>query len=509
MSLQLINKVKKLKKLKAERKALAERERRRRVREREQQSEEVLSKPTWPEFAKQTRIRSGRQLVPFNPYLYQASFVEEVEKHYGTIAVKSRQMGFTETVGNYFLWKADKDPGYLAVIFSKNQGDTANIAKRVRLMISSRNDLALETDSLQDLKLVDGGRLLFKPATPNAARSLESVSAILFDEAAFVDGIEGIYSAAMPSTEMLGDDARIIILSTPNGQSGFYWDRVNESNGDVNIIQACQDVRTGEPIKHWTDQGGWCKFLAHWRAHPVYSKKPNYLQHLATQKRMPETKVRQEYDLDFTIARNSLFNFVAVQKQATGAWSTPIKGHKYLIGVDPNFGGSDYFRAQVWDITATPASLVAEYGENQRSIEYSKIQLKLLINQYNPLLTAIESNSGGIVILENLVSELPGLRLEAVSTTRTSKRINTDRIAISVEQGNVIYPPDWDGIKEMSQFSAGSREATSGHDDCVMAFAVAWAYYETAQSISGNVFSQSEVIWRGNEYNTLEDLMGN
>ncbi len=278
--------------------ALAEKERRRRLREKE--TGNGVIKPPWPEFARQTRIRSGRNLVLFDPYPYQIAFIEQVEKHYGTVAIKSRQMGFTETIANYFLWKAFRDPGYLSVIFSKNQSDTANIAKRVRLMISSRSDLSLATDSLQDLTLVDGGRLLFKPATPNAARSLESVSDILFDEAAFVDGIEGIYSAAMPSTEMLGDAARIIILSTPNGQSGFYWDRVNEANGSISIIEACQNARVGEPVKYWTDQGGWCKFLAHWRAHPVYSKKPDYLEGLATQKRMPASKIEQEYDLSFT-----------------------------------------------------------------------------------------------------------------------------------------------------------------------------------------------------------------
>lgn len=279
--------------------ALAERERRRRLREKER-GLQTVNKPSWSEFAKQTRIRSGRNLVPFDPYPYQIAFVEQVEKHYGTVAVKSRQMGFTEMVASYFLWSAYQDSGYLAVIFSKTQGDTANIAKRVRLMVATHPNLELETDNLQDLKLVDGGRLLFKPATANAARGLESVSALLFDEAAFVDDIEKIYSSAMPSTEMLGEDAKIIILSTPNGQSGFYWDRVNESNGDINVIEACKEVRIGEPIKHWTDQGGWCKFLAHWRAHPIYSQKPDYLKNLAVQKRMPETKIEQEYDLSFT-----------------------------------------------------------------------------------------------------------------------------------------------------------------------------------------------------------------
>lgn len=443
--------------------------------------EAIAIKPTWPEFARKTQIRSGRKLIPFDPYHYQVAFVEQVEKHYGTVAVKSRQMGFTEMVASFFLWSAFMDPGYLAVIFSKNQQDTRNIAKRVRMMAATHPDIILETENLEDLKLADGGRLLFKPATPHSARGLESVAAILFDEAAFVAGIEEIYSAALPATEMLGDDARIIILSTPNGQSGFYWDRVNESNGDRNILDVCNDVRMGgDPVQHWTDEQGWCKFLAHWKGHPVYSNRENYLETLTTQKRMPESKIKQEYDLDFTVAGTSLFNIEAVQRQAVGAWAEPQNGRRYLMGVDPNFGGSDFFRAQVWDITEEPSSLVAEYGENQKGIEYSKLKLLGLIDRYKPVLCAVESNSGGVVLLEDLVKERRGTKFEAVNTSHTSKRVNTDRIAISIEQGEVIYPKDWDGIGEMMRFDALSREARSGNDDSVMAFAVAWACKDSA-----------------------------
>lgn len=461
------------------------------------QAKKQGTKTTWEEFAAKTMIRSGRELIPFIPYSYQTEFIRQIEAHYGTVAVKSRQMGFTEMVASYFLWSAFLNPAYLAVIFSKTQQDTTNIARRVRTMTMTHPDVCLETENLQDLKLINGGRLLFKPATPNAARGLESVAAILFDEAAFVPGIEEIYSAAMPSTEMLGDEARIIILSTPNGQSGFYWDRVSEENGDFNILEVCEKVRTGQinPIQYWTDDQGWCKFLAHWKSHPIYSQRGNYLETLAVQKRMPQAKIRQEYDLDFTAASESLFNQEAVRRQAIGQWCEPVSGHKYLIGVDPNFGGSDYFRVQVWDISSTPASLVAKYGEKQRAIEYSKTQLLNLIDRYKPIMTAIESNSGGAVILEQLIKERRGVRFEGINTSRVSKRLNTDRIAIAVEQGEVIYPPDWAGIQEMSVFSSINREASSGHDDEVMAFAVAFACYDEALKLSGKQYGEARAYW--------------
>ncbi|NEZ61998.1 hypothetical protein D0962_04280 [Leptolyngbyaceae cyanobacterium CCMR0082] len=459
-----------------------------------------IDKPSWPVFASKTLIRSGANLIPFQPYDYQKAFVEQIEAHYGTVAVKSRQMGFTEMVASYFLWSCYQNPAYLAVIFSKTQDDTTNIARRVRMMASSHPDVELETENLRDLKLKDGGRLVFKPATPNAARGLESVAAILFDEAAFVPPIEEIYGSAMPSMEMLGDDARVIILSTPNGQSGFYWERVSESNGDIDVLRKCEEIRQGgSPIQHWTDQEGWCKFMAHWRAHPVYSNRENYLQDIAKKKRLPLAQVRQEYDLDFTVSTESLFNQDAVQAQAIGQWEKPQSGADYLVCVDPNFGGSDYFRAQVWKLSTDPMALVAEYAENQRSIEYSKTKVLGLIDAYRPVLCAVESNSGGVVIIEDLAKARPSLRLQGVLTTNTTKRVNTDRIAIALEQKEVIYPPDWAGVQEMPQFSALKREASSGHDDTITAWAAGWAALESAREIINSP------MYRAQE-STLEEL---
>jgi phage FluMu gp28-like protein len=45
---------------------------------------------------------------------------------------------------------------------------------------------------------------------------------MLFNEAAFTDDIEEIYKSTISTTAMSGDKARIILLSTPNGQREFY-----------------------------------------------------------------------------------------------------------------------------------------------------------------------------------------------------------------------------------------------------------------------------------------------
>jgi phage FluMu gp28-like protein len=46
---------------------------------------------------------------------------------------------------------------------------------------------------------------------------------VLFDEAGFIDGIDGVYQAAMPTLSMLGDRGKVIFNSTPNGKTGLFY----------------------------------------------------------------------------------------------------------------------------------------------------------------------------------------------------------------------------------------------------------------------------------------------
>src|SRR5512146_2410389 len=91
----------------------------------------------WEEFAPLTSIRSGTQMIPFNPYPYQVSISDLIDANRGVVITKTRQTGMTEFVANKFLHKACLYPTYFAAVFSKGQDDTANIARRVRLMAAS------------------------------------------------------------------------------------------------------------------------------------------------------------------------------------------------------------------------------------------------------------------------------------------------------------------------------------------------------------------------------------
>ena len=451
----------------------------------------VLDKPVeveekildWESFARKCQIRSGRSLVPFIPYDWQREFLTQLDKHNGMVLCKTRQLGATEFIGNWLLWNAVNDPGFVAVVFSRTQSDSSDIARRVREMIVTLPHLAFETNNTKDLVVKGGGRIIFKASTPNSARGIPSVAVVVFDESAFVDGIELIYASAQPATAMLGDKAKTILMSTPNGQQGFYWEMLTEGVSPDEILSICRKIRDDEidPIYHWSDNG-WCKFFVHWKSHPVYGSDPNYLESVRIRQKLTEAQLQREYNLNFEEAINTLYPAELVNRAGRGMYQNPM-GRKYIMGIDPAFGGEDYFCLTVWDVTPMPYQLVKMYRENNKSKDYNIQSAADIINRYRPIVVGCEVNSGGRLILEDLISKLPWCRFEAVNTTESSKIMATDRLLLLLERDMIVYPSDSELKSELLAFGETitgvrrKREARYGHDDAVMSTAIAFSSY--------------------------------
>ena len=243
------------------------------------------------DFARLITIRSGNKLVPFELYEHQKVLLDLIEKHRGVVGVKSRQMGATQAVALRFLQKACLNPAYSALVFSKSQQDTSLVAFRCREMVKSLDGLIeLESDNLQTIRIAGGGTIFFRNSKIDGARGIDSVSDIFYDEAGFVPDIEKTYGAADATQSMAGDEARTIILSTPNGASGWFFDRADDNNpSDKDLLKMCKAVREHkiEPIQTWADNDGWGKYIAHWKAHPLYCQDENYLENIAKKRKMP------------------------------------------------------------------------------------------------------------------------------------------------------------------------------------------------------------------------------
>jgi phage terminase large subunit-like protein len=437
---------------------------------------------SWAEFAALTEIRSGEGIVKFNPYSYQEQLVNAIESHKLTVVGKSRQLGISETVCNYFLWRACIDRSILAVVLSLGQRETIDLARRVRFAIESLAPMGISTstDTLTDIQINGGGRLLFRPSNENSTRGLPAVTHALLDEAAFVDNIDRIYQAIIPATSTVSDP-KIVVVSTPNGADGFYHNLL--ASGGEDLVSKTDLIRDGsiEPYQQWSE-GKTGKVLIHWKCHPKFSKQPDYLDRIAQETGLSETVIAQEYDLSFSDRDEAVFSAAIVRGAAT--LESLTKEHnqelRYYIGVDGATIGSDYTVAVVLSYNPSDKvySVVDLYRNRKGSIESDIYNIGVLVDKYRPIKIAIESNGVGQVFLEQLGSNHRSHKVVGVHTSQDSKLGMIERLSLALEKCVLKLPKSSPIVNELLSFRrVGKRlEASPGnHDDTVMALAVCLA----------------------------------
>lgn len=463
---------------------------------RKEKPEELLSTipENWTDFARLTKIRSGGDVKPFNPYPYQEELVKLMLER-SVAVVKSRQLGISETITCFMLWRACLNPGYLGLVFSKTQTDSSLLARRMKRMIASLG-LKTATENLSDIEIQGYGRILFRNSRPDSARGIESVVDVFYDEFAFLETAKEVFDAVAPAQQMVGEKARTFIVSTPNGQSGYYWDLLNSGNGNRDIESICETVskNQSEPFQHWVDEGGWGKVLIHWRSHPEYGSNPNFLQEIHEKKKLSWQTIQQEYDLSFQQSDTNYFDALLVRSCESGASKLEEVDEKanYYIGIDTSTTGNDFFVAIVIKEISGKYSLVDTYRKRQQTSEYHLYQVANLIEKYKPESVGIEITGGvGQVFLEQLCKQFKSSNIKAIRTTGDSKPAMLSTLLLAMESKVLSYPSDSPIVDELLSFRRKDKklEAASGkHDDVVMAlcFALEVSSFSTDNGFSFN-----------------------
>ena len=433
----------------------------------------------WPKFAHETLVASGGRYVPFDPYGYQKDLVRTIRRCTNTYVLKSRQTGVSETVISYMLSQAIRKPAWTGVVFSKTGDDASELAARIKGQASTLRDRCpkFSKDSMRKIVFDGAGSLHFLPPTERAARGIPSASFILFDEAGFIDKLAGIETGALPTTSMLGDRARHVWVTTPNGRSGPFCDHWQEDHGEV-VIDPTPMGASGVPRLQISPDDQFAKLAIHYSEHPIYGADPDWAEKTRRKRQLTRKQWAQEYELDFAASDFEIFSHDLIDlAEAIGGWANPRRGHQYVMGIDPNGGGADNFAIQVLDISTTPWQVVAGFYENQTSRDYGMRHAARLIDEYNPGLICVEKNGVGAAIAEGLAILRPHIEVQEVSTSNVTKVLMTDRIVLLLEQQTLGIPPNSYLGKEMRAFrqtDKGRREAAAGHhDDAVMALALA------------------------------------
>ncbi len=141
----------------------------------------------------------------------------------------SRQWGKSTVTAARAVHRAQCTPGSLVVVLSPSARQSGEFLRKAagftrRLEIRPRGD----GDNEISLLFPNGSRIVGLPGMENTVRGFSAVSLLLIDEASRVS--DGLYKAVRPMLAV--GDGDLWLMSTPNGQRGFFYEEWTNGGRD-------------------------------------------------------------------------------------------------------------------------------------------------------------------------------------------------------------------------------------------------------------------------------------
>ena len=332
-----------------------------------------------------------RGKIKFKLYPFQYDVLKEYQEHDYNIILKSRQLGISTLSAAYSLWMMlfQNDKNILVIATAK---DTAkNLITKVRIMYEAL-PAWLKTAIVENNKLSlifkNGSQIKAIASNESAGRS-EALSLLIIDEAAFIEKIDTIWTAAQ---QTLATGGRCLAISTPNGVGNWFHKTWVDAKDELNKFNTVK---------------------LHWTCHPERDQEWRDEQ----TKNLGPTQAAQECDADFLSSGRSVVDPAILEwykekmccepTEKSGfdrnlwIWNYPDYSKKYLICADVARGdGTDYSAAQVFDLEEMEQ--VAEYKGQLGTTEFGNFLIELA-TKYNDALLVVENNNIGWATLQTII----------------------------------------------------------------------------------------------------------
>ena len=371
---------------------------------------------------------------PFTPYPYQAALL--ADRSTRRIILKARQVGMSTAVAIEAAHLALHTPRSLVLMVSRSQDAAVHLLGLVYAILDGLAEPVgyAKRNELEAVLAHNGAMVKSLPANPGTGRGI-TASAVYLDEFAHATYDGEIYAAVSPTVARGG---RLTVLSTPRGQGNAFY---RAWHGDLG--------------------GDWSKHTVHWRDCPRYTgewydqERPRYT----------SQQWASEFDLDFTVSGDTVFNpadIDAMAKRAVGLRG-PRKGGEYVTGWDIG-RRRDASVGITLDVTKQPVQIVG-YERLVRQ-PYPRIQsaIEARHRRFGGR-TLVESNGVGDPLIENLA-----IPVESFVTTAKSKVQAIERLQLLIEQRRLKAR---DVPQLVSELRGYRWDDASLVQDSVMALAVA------------------------------------
>jgi phage FluMu gp28-like protein len=303
-----------------------------------------------------------------------------------------------------------------------------------------------KSESEHRLELRGGGVVeAWSLDNPDAGRG-RAYAAVVIDEAALVANLARAWQESIRPmlTDYRGD---AWFLSTPKGTANYFHALHQKGHGLL--------------------KGEWRSWQMPTSANPLI----NPAEIAAAKEDLSDLAFAQEYEAQFVSWAGAVF-----RKILNAISLAPATGKAAVIGAD--WGRTNDY---------TVFAVVSDAGELMeldrfRGIEYAlqRARLQALYERHGRPTIIAEANAMGGPVIEQLARD--GLKVRPFVTTNASKSEAIEALALAFERGEIRIPNDPALIGELQAFEAKPLPSglmrydapSGGHDDTVMALAIAW-----------------------------------
>lgn len=366
------------------------------------------------------------------------------------IARWSRQCGKTvlaEIMLIEYLCKKGTYNGYISPTFSQGRkvySELINLLEPTGIVRKANaSELTIETIFGSTLKF-------FTIASPSSIRGFTIDGLLVIDEAAYFptqlpNGEDPYYNVIFPIIK--ARKPKVLVISTPNGKQGMFFD-------------LWQRAELGE-------KGYYCIMAT------IYDDELITKQEIEELKRnYPPLAWQQEFEVIF------LDNALTVFPNFESCFDCTYSGGKCWIGIDPSSVGEDNTI-----LTAVNEKNEVRQHKIDGSLDSKYAQLAMLIDEYNPIATYIESNSIGEVMANEVRKKLKNKsKFHTFETSNSSKKDYIGLIAVNIANNTIHF--EYTNKLLYSEFSTYTFKLTKAgnityaakegfHDDTVSSLGIA------------------------------------
>lgn len=175
-------------------------------------------------------------ILPFRPFSYQRNAIKCFRQHRLNIFRKCRQAGISKISGAFATWFAMMHSHKTILIVSRRNEDAMGFLRDNVVFLYEhlppwmKEVWKPKKQNEHEIIFPNGSRIQSLTSHPEVLRSNAS-SLNIIDEAAFVQGMDGMWAAGWPTLQHGGN---VIVISTTNGIGNWYWSTWTDADAGVN-----------------------------------------------------------------------------------------------------------------------------------------------------------------------------------------------------------------------------------------------------------------------------------